>query len=120
MGLRKGWRAKIWKVDKRDKFTVVEMTTSTKAQDGNYYTDWRCSHTMLVGKAHEANIEPGDMVTIGDFEVRNKYDEEKKTTYTDYKIFDFEEIRKREGAPAEKPIKKEEPKQEDEDELPFN
>ena len=119
MGLRRGWRAKIWAVDVKDNYTIAEMSTSTKNKDGVYEKDWYNKHVLLVGDAHDAKVNVGDLVTIGDFEVRNRYDKEKNTTYTDYKVFSFDNVRvgDRESGKTER---KTETNQKDDEELPFD
>lgn len=119
MGLRTGWRAKIWAVEKREKCTIVEMSTSTKNKEGTYETDWSCKRVMLVGDAHEVGVRVGDFVEIGDFEVRNKFDKERNQLYTDYKVFDLKILRRNGETVEDKPKKEAAPKQED-DELPFD
>lgn len=119
MGLRKGWRAKIWAVDVKDNYTIAEMSTSTKNKDGVYEKDWYNKHVLLVDDAHKAGVKVGDLVAIGDFEVRNRYDKDKNTTYTDYKIFSFDNVRSDDRQPS-KAERKDDSAKKDEEELPFD
>lgn len=116
MGLRRHWRVKVWAVERKENYSMAEMSTSKKKEDGTYETDWSSKYVMLVGKAHEADVKPGDVVYVNDFEVTNRYDKEKKQLFTNYKIIAFED---RNGA------KKEEKKEEsvvnnDAEDLPFD
>ena len=89
MGLRRNWRAKVWNVEVKDNYSIAEMSTSKKKEDGTYESDWACKKVLLVGKAREAGVKANDVVYIDDFEVTNKWDAEKKTMYTNYKIHAF-------------------------------
>lgn len=101
MGLRNGWRAKIWSVDRREKFSLAEMSVSNKDKDGTFQNEWSCKSVLLSGKAHDADVKAGDVVTIVDFEVKNHYDKEKKREYTNYIIHDLTIKGKEEPAKAE-------------------
>jgi len=105
MGLRTGWKAKVWSVDPKEKYTLAEMSVSSKDKDGKFKTEWACKSVLLSGAAHEAGVKSGDIVTIGDFEVRNHYDKEKGKEYTNYIIHTLtirgqEEEKKKEEKPA--------------------
>ena len=104
MGLRRNWRAKVWSVDVRENYTMAEMSTSKKKEDGTYETDWSSKYVMLVDKAHEAGVKANDTVYVDDFEVTNKWDPEKKIMYTNYKIRSF-------GSDSNKKKKDDEPAQ---------
>ena len=93
MGFREGSFAKVWKVENKGNYSVVEMSTSKKGKDGKYETDWSNKFVRLVGTAHKQaeKLQDGASVKIGQCEVTNNYDKEKKVTYTNYAIFNFHE-----------------------------
>lgn len=94
MGFRQGAYAKIWKVENKGNYHVAQISISRKNKDtGAYDTEWQDSFVRLVGTAHQ-QIETMDIshnVKIGSCDVTNKYDAQKKTTYTNYVIFNFED-----------------------------
>lgn len=103
MGFRTGTFAKVWNVKKGNgNYYVAEMSTSKKMKDrdGNdilengkakYETDWSNKFVRLVGTAAKQaeTLKAGDSVKIESCDVTNKYDKEKKVTYTNYVIFAF-------------------------------
>lgn len=127
MGFRSGAYARIWKIEKgKGNFYVADMSTSKKKKDGGYEKDWGCKFTMLIGSAAKA-AEAGlpDRVRIGDCEVSNKYDAEKKVMYTNYAIYSFQDAEDNGGnaKPDQAQVKREDvvnvPEGADGDELPF-
>lgn len=132
MGFSTGKYAKIWAVkpSSSGKAYVAEMSTSRKKQDGNgYETDWSNKFVMLAGQAAKdaASMDVGKAgvtVRIGDCDVTNKYDAEKKTMYTNYVIFSFQKDDKTSGTTkTEKKTGSEFmkiPENADDEELPFN
>ena len=95
MGFRTGAYAKIWEVaPMSDTSTKVRMSVSRKnKQTGEYEQDFSgfvlCIGTAAARKA--AQLREGSRIKIGDCDVTTKYDEQKKITYTNYKIFSFED-----------------------------
>ena len=95
MGFRTGAYAKIWEVTPMsDTSTKVRMSVSRKnKQTGEYEQDFSgfvlCIGTAAARKA--AQLHEGSRIKIGDCDVTTKYDEQKKITYTNYKIFSFED-----------------------------
>ena len=47
---------------------------------------------FMKGMKKMKNFKDGESVKIGSFEVTNKYDKEKKIMYTNFTIFNFEDI----------------------------
>ena len=118
MGFATGKYAKVWKVEDKGKYSVAEMSTSKKnKQTGEYETDWSDKFVRLIGDAHTAiqKLGSGARIKIGDCDVTNKYDKEKKQTYTNYAIFSLEDANG-----GSKPQSKPQQTTEDlNDELPF-
>ena len=108
MGFRTNAYAKVWKIEKGNgNFYNAEMSVSHKNKEtGNYETDWANKFVRLVGKAatQAESISSGDTVRIGDCDVTNKWDKEKKIMYTNYVIFSFNDTENN-SAPAQKPGK---------------
>ncbi len=95
MGFRTGAFAKVWEVTPRsDTSTKIRMTVSRKnKQTGEYETDFS-GFVMCIGTAaarSAARLNKGDSIRLGDCDVSTKYDAEKKITYTNYKLFSFED-----------------------------
>ncbi len=95
MGFRTGAYAKIWEVTPMsDTSTKVRMSVSRKnKQSGEYEQDFSgfvlCIGTAAAKKA--AQLREGSRIKIGDCDVTTKYDEQKKITYTNFKMFSFED-----------------------------
>jgi len=95
MGFRTGAYAKIWEVSPMsDTSTKVRMSVSRKnKQTGEYEQDFSgfvlCIGTAAAKKA--AQLREGSRIKIGDCDVTTKYDEQKKITYTNFKMFSFED-----------------------------
>ena len=93
MGFRNGAFAKIWEVTPvGDTSTKLRMSISRKnKQTGQYEQDFS-GFVMAVGTAAAKKaslLKEGDRIKIGDCDVTTKYDEQKKVTYTNFKLFSF-------------------------------
>lgn len=94
MGFRPGAYAKVWEVTPMsDTSTKVRMSVSRKnKQSGEYEQDFS-GFVLAIGTAaaHKAaSLKAGDRIKLGDVDVSTKYDQEKKVTYTNFKMFSFE------------------------------
>lgn len=104
MGFSTNSYAKIWKIENKGKYSVVELSVSHKSKDENgnelkdgngktvYEIEFRDRFVRFVGKAHNLaqSLKSGDSIKILNCDVTNKYDAEKKVTYTNYVVFDAE------------------------------
>lgn len=121
MGFAQGNFAKVWKVeDGKGNYSVAQMSTSKKNKaTGEYETDWQNSFVRLVGTANDQakSFKEKESVKIGRCDVTNNYDKEKKITYTNYVIFNFEDANTSSGGET-KPKSITPPSVEDDD-LPF-
>ena len=80
--------AKVWKVDKKEKYTAVSISTSDKQQDGSYKnSSWSC---RLVGKAKDVEVAEGDKLIINSAKIENIYDKEAKKCWLNIIVFDAE------------------------------
>ena len=88
-----GSYAYIWEIKSRaEKYTDARISTSKKDKEtGEYHQDCG-SFVRFVGKAHEKmeRLAERDHFKIEKCGVENHYDKDKKTTYTNYLIFDIE------------------------------
>jgi len=95
MGFRSGAYAKIWEVEpKGDTCTTIRISVSRKSkQSGEYEQDFSgfvsCIGTAAAQKA--LKLTKGSTIKLGDCDVSTRYDRERKVTYTNYKLFSFEE-----------------------------
>lgn len=95
MGFRPDTRATVWGTPEQvsPKLTKLRLTISHKnKQTEEYETDFSgfvcfCG-SMAASKA--LSLKEKDKVILKNVDVTNKYDKEKKTTYTNFYVFDFE------------------------------
>ena len=93
MGFRVDAYAKIWAVKDCGNYHEVQMSTSKKdKRTDQYETDFSSNFVRFIGTAHEQakTLNDGDRIKIGSCETTNKYDKEKKVTYTNYLVFSYE------------------------------
>ena len=94
MGFRSNTWATVWEVrPKSDTKTSMKISISRKNPNtGEYQTDFS-GFVDAVGTAcakKAACLHEKDRIKIGDVDVSNRYDKEKNTTYTYFKVFGFE------------------------------
>lgn len=95
MGFGNGSYAKIWKINREEKYADVSLSISRKNKDsGEYETEWSDNFTRFIGKANDKlkDVKEGDRIKLISTDVTNKYSKEKNVTYTNYKVFDFETL----------------------------
>lgn len=94
MGFRSGSYCKIWSVEPvRNTVTKARISISRKnRQTGQYEQDFggyiSFVGTNAAGKA--AKLKEGDRIKLGDVDVTNTYDKEKRMTYTNFYVYSFE------------------------------
>ena len=96
MGFRKDGILKVWSAEpsKTGKTTKVKASSSRKNKmTGEYEQDFS-AYCIFIGQAHQkaVDLKEGDLIRVGENEVCNHYDKEKKTTFVDYKVYDFEKF----------------------------
>ena len=104
MGFRTGAYAKVWEVTPMsDTSTKIRMSVSRKnKQTGEYEQDFS-GFVLCIGTAaarNALNLHEGSRIKIGDCDVTTKYDAQKKITYTNYKMFSFENTDDSESTPT--------------------
>ena len=95
MGFRTGAFAKVWEVKPMsDTSTKIRISVSRKNKRTEQYEQEFSGFVMAVGTAAASKalkLKEGDRIKLGDVDVTTKYDAEKKITYTNYKMFSFED-----------------------------
>lgn len=95
MGFRTGAFAKVWEVKPMsDTSTKVRMSVSRKNKKTDQYEQEFSGFVMAIGTAAASKalkLKEGDRIKLGDVDVTTKYDAEKKITYTNFKMFSFED-----------------------------
>lgn len=94
MGFRKDSYATVWEVEPiSDLVTKARISINRKnKQTGEYEQDFG-GYVKFIGSASAkkaAQLKEKDRIKLGDVDVSNFYNKEKKTEYTDYKIFSFD------------------------------
>ncbi len=98
MGFRQGAYATLWRVGEKNGAVSVQLSTSYKKKDSTeYVVDWQGWATCKFDAETFAKSitkpipENGIRVRIGNCEVKNKYDAEKKIMYTNYEVLGLED-----------------------------
>lgn len=93
MGFRNGAYATVWETKPGNgNWTDVRLSISRKNRDGEYETDFS-GFVRFIGDAHTGAAYLGEKsrIKIGECDVTNRYDKEKKVTYTNFAVFSFED-----------------------------
>ena len=94
MGFRTGAYAKIWEIKPiSNAMTKLRISISRKKRGEDEYVQDFSGYVVCIGTAaadKASRLSVGDTIKLGDVDVSNTYDKEKKVTYTDYKIFAFD------------------------------
>ena len=94
MGFRKGAYATIWEVKPiSDKLVKARVSISRKNKETNTYEAEFEDYIVFSGSVAAKNamgLHEKDRIQIGDCDVRNKYDHEKKVKYYNFMIFSFD------------------------------
>lgn len=94
MGYKVGAYCKCWEITPvSEKDTKVRLSISYKNKQTGEFEDDFTGYVHFLGSdvAHKASsLNRGDRIKLGDVDVRNWYDKEKKQEYHYYKCFGFE------------------------------
>ena len=108
MGFRKDSFATVWSVEPvSDTKTKCRISISRKNKQTGAYEDDFSGFVSFLGTAAAAKalkLKERDRIKLGDVDVSNFYDKEKKQEYTTYKVFSFDiqsETREQKPAPDE-------------------
>lgn len=123
MGFKVGAFAKVWKITRESNYTKVQLSTSKKSKDGLKYDTDFSGFVNLVGHAHNkaADLKEKDKIKIVNCDVTTDQNKEKKVTYTNYAIFEYEDANattSQKTPPVSNHVTGD--NEEDPDSLPFN
>lgn len=93
MGFRTDGYAKIWAVENKGNYSVVELSSSKKNKTTNEYeTDFSSKFVRFIGTAHSQvqGLTKGTSIKFGNVEVTNSYNKETKVSYTNFLVFSFD------------------------------
>lgn len=87
-----GGYARVWQVEDKGKYSVVQLSTSNKKQDGTYETDFQNNFVRFVGKAHTMaqGITDPVSIQIKNCDVTRYWSKEKEKEYINFVVFDFD------------------------------
>lgn len=95
MGFRTGAYAKVWEVTPvNDTATKVRMSISRKNKQSGEYEQEFSGFVFFIGTAtagKAAKLNQNARIKLGDVDVTTKFDKEKNVTYTNFKVFSFED-----------------------------
>ena len=107
----KGGYARVWKVEDKGNYSVVQLSTSKKSKEGTYETDFQDGFVRFVGAAHN-KIKNKDVPEKGVFiqitlnDTTSTYNRETKVKYTNFVVFDFEFYNSSSGGSNDKTAEK--------------
>ena len=92
MGFFTGAYATVWRVEDKEKYTKVILSTSRKNKEtGEYETDFN-DYVNFVGEAHQMakSLKPRDRIRLGNVSCTNWYNKEKDKKYYTFTVFSYE------------------------------
>lgn len=105
MGFKQNAYAKLWFVDRKERYSVAYVTISKKDKVGVYTTEFSCSYVKLIGEAHnkarnlnlptkeefnKGRMPKGITIRITNCDVSNNVDATTKQVYFNPIIYDFD------------------------------
>lgn len=105
MGFRKDAYATVWGIEDKGNYHEVKLSIQKKdKQSGEYKQDFN-GFVRFIGTAHtlckDENIQVKDRIKLGNVDVTNNYDKEKKITYTNFLCFSFDTMQEQNSGNAE-------------------
>lgn len=95
MGFRANTYAKVWGVEpKSETNTKVKLSITKKNKETGAFDTEFSGFVLFVGSLNAkkaAALKEGDRIRLMDVDVTNTYNAEKKTTFTNFKCFSFED-----------------------------
>jgi hypothetical protein len=95
MGFRTGAYAKVWEVTPMSgTSTKIRMSISRKNKQTGEYEDEFSGFVLCIGTAaanKALGLQKGSRIKLGDCDVTTKYEPQKKITYTNFKLFSFDD-----------------------------
>lgn len=92
MGFRSGAYAKIWELEQTENAVNARISISRKDKNSGQYTQAWGGYARFYGDAAQAvqNAGKGGRIKLGEVDVTNRYDAEKKITSTYYSVYTAE------------------------------
>lgn len=94
MGFKNNAWAKVWSVEQISPMnTKARISISRKDKKTNEYVQDFSGFVTFIGAdcaSKAMKLREGDRIKLGDVDVSSTYNAEKKTTYTNFKVFSFE------------------------------
>ena len=107
MGFRQGAYATVWEVESvTDTMTKARISVSRKNKDTERYEQDFGGFVIFSGTAAAAKakkLKMMDRIKLGDVDVTNRYVKDKGREYTDFKVFSFDIMDRRDSAPESVP-----------------
>lgn len=96
MGFRNGAYARVWGVKTvSDTITDVKLSISRKNKKTDEYIQDFSGFVDFLGSANAQkalNLRRGDTIKLGDTDVSTSYKKETKQSFTQFKVFSFENV----------------------------
>lgn len=96
MGFRNGAYARVWDVKTvSDTITNVKLSISRKNKKTDEYIQDFSGFVDFLGSANAQkalNLRRGDTIKLGDTDVSTSYKKETKQSFTQFKVFSFENV----------------------------
>ena len=102
MGFKKDAYATVWSTEViSDTLTKCKLSINRKNRQTNEYETDFSGFVKFYGTANAqkaSKLNARDRIRLGDVDVSNRYDKEKKVEYIDYKVFNFETLEQNNNA----------------------
>ena len=96
MGFRSGSYAHVWEVTPMNATcTKIRISISRKNKETGEYEQDFSGYAIVIGTAASQkalSLTKDSRIKIGDCDVSTRYDKEKGVQYTNFKIFNFEDV----------------------------
>lgn len=96
MGFRNGAYARVWGIKTvSDVITNVRLSISRKSKKTDEYIQDFSGFVDFLGSANARkalNLKKGDTIKLGDTDVSTSYKKETKQSFTQFKVFSFENV----------------------------
>lgn len=92
MAFREGYYAKVWEISPENSYVTIRISTSRKSKTTGEYEQDFSGFVRCYGDAADKarGLAPGERIKIGPASCTSRYDKEKKVTYYNFFMYDFE------------------------------
>ena len=104
MGFRQGAFARVFSAEDKGRYSICRLAISKKNKEtGEYEQEFSDGRVKFVATAHKQIKEltipyNGVTVKLGSVDVTNKYDKNRNTTYTNYVVFNLDDVNSEDGS----------------------